>query len=159
MSYAGTAAQSGFGSTLWVYTTSGTPSLTAAPPATSWTAIGEATGAKQSGLTNKTEDATNFQSTAEEFIATILSSGSYQFDVNRVTADAGQVQLSTNFQAKSLNWYAIMLPLGVGQTTHGDVYFFRALVEQYPKTIEPTKIIRFSCTLKLSGAETFLAGA
>ena len=159
MSYLGTQAQSGFGMTFWVYTGSGAPSLTTAPGGTGWTNVAEITGLKQSGTTNETDDATNCNSTAKEFIPTILSPGEYQFDVNRVVSDSGQQQVLTNFQAKTLNYYGYVLPKSATQTTTGDAFIFRALVKQYPKTVEPTKIIRYSASLMLSGAETFIAGS
>jgi len=156
MSYTGTQAQAGFGSSLWVYTSTGVPT---SPSGTGWVNLGEATGATQSGTINKTDDATNFNSTAEEFVATILAPGSYKFSMNRVPADAGQAQLLTNFANKSLNYYALVLPKSPTQTTLGDAFVFRALVEELPKAVEPEKIIKYSVTLKISGAETFYAGS
>jgi hypothetical protein len=81
MAYTSTQAQSGNGSILAINT--GTVSSAI------WTTVGEISDIAQSGKTNKSDDATNLQSSAEEFIPTILTPGSWGLTLNRVSGDAG----------------------------------------------------------------------
>lgn len=157
MSYTGTQAISGFGAVISVYTTTGVPT---SPSGTNWTAIGEIVKPTVSGAQNKDADATNLESAAEEFIATIKSSGQLQAEVNRVSSDAGQTQVQTNYNAGTLNYYSIVLPKQGSQTVSGDGWVIRSLVKEFSvKELAPDQIVRNSFVLKISGAWQFYAGS
>ena len=156
MSYTGSKAQSGFGSKLEINT--GTAS------APTWVIVDECVGLTQSGTANKTDDTTNLQSTAEEFIATILTPGSWDFNMNRLTASAGagQAAVLASFNAATIKQYKVTLPINIpcGQSTAGDTYVFIALVEKFPLAeVKVDKKIAYTATLKVSGAITFTPGS
>ena len=155
MSYTNSKATSGSQSVLAINT--GTVSTPA------WTTIGEVVSIALSGRQNNTDDTTNFESTAEEFIPTLLKPGSYKLEMNRVSTDAGQAALAASFYAvpPTLLLYKLTLPKESGQTSTGDVFQFTALVEELDDTgtLKPDKKIGMACTLKVSGAVTFTEGS
>lgn len=128
---------------------------------TTFTTIGEVLTIAQSGKTNKTADVTNLQSTAEEFIATLLSPGKYEITMNRVPADAGQAALATNFNAKTIAAFQITLPMTASQSTSGDTYAFSGLVEELEDidSVSPTKQLMSKAGIKVSGPISYTAGS
>lgn len=156
MSYTGSKAQSGFGSKLEINT-----GTTSSP---TWVLVDECVGLTQTGTANKTDDVTNLSSTAEEFIATILSPGSWDFMMNRLTASAGvgQAAVLTSFNAATIKQYKVTLPINIpcGQTTAGDFFVFLALVEKFPiSEVKVDKKVAYTATLKISGAIVFTPGS
>ena len=145
--YTGSQAQGGSQTTLSI---GSTPTL-----------IGEITGFTQSGKQNKTDDTTNLESTAEEFIPTLLSPGKYTINLNRVPGDAGQAALLAAFNNKTISPFVITLPKTSAQTTKGDTYSFNALVEEFNDVsdVKPDKKITSQAALKVSGPITFTAGS
>ena len=126
---------------------------------TSPTLIGEVKSIKQTGNQWDTEETTNLQSTAKEFLPTLQDSGEYQIDGNRVAGDAGQVALEAAFAAGSLQPFKVTIPKSALQTTTGDSYAFTAMVLSREFSYESTKVIPFSVKLKVSGPITFTAGS
>jgi hypothetical protein len=153
MSYTGTLAQSGLG-TIFAINTSATSTPT-------WVTIGEIINAPQSGRVAKTADATNLESLAAEFITTLVDSGNFELTVNRVVGDPGQLAVETAFEALATKPFQITLPLAVSQTTTGDVYSFKAVIEEFDNISEiaPDKAIHSKIRLKVSGKITFAAGS
>jgi hypothetical protein len=145
MSYNGSKAVTGAGSTLSIGTT---PVL-----------IGEITSLKLSGRKFGTDNATNMSSTVEEFIATIADMGEWACDFNRVSSDAGQIALEAAFAAGQLNPFTIQLEKTPTQTTSGDSYTFKALITECDYSFEPTKKQVGSCKLKISGGLTPVTGS
>lgn len=153
MPYTGSQAQSGDGTLLEINTgTTSTPV---------WTAVGEITDLQQSGKQNKTDDTTNLQSTAEEFIPTLLSPGKWALTLNRVAGDAGQVAVKASFDGKTLKQYRITLPQLATQATNGDRYTFTSLVEEFNdlSSVKADKKVTTQGALKVSGSIAFAAGA
>jgi hypothetical protein len=140
MSYTGSVAQTG-SQTLFQIKVSST-----------FTTIGEVLSIAQSGKTNKTADVTNLQSTAEEFIPTLLSSGKYELTMNRVPADAGQAALLASFNAKTIVAYNVLMP-------DAGTYTFNALVEEFEDidSVSPTKQLMSKAGIKVSGPITYTA--
>lgn len=151
MAYSNSAAQAGYGSSLQINNGG------ASPP--SWVTVGEVVDLTQANYENLTDDVTNLQSLAQEFIATLLNPGMWDFTVNRVTSDAGQNDLVQAFNTKVLKQYRVVLPLAAGQSTIGDSYVFYALVQKYAVSIKPDKKISISVSLKVSNATLFYAGS
>lgn len=104
---------------------------------------------------------TNFDSpnAYQEFVATVIDPGSINCSGNYVSSDPGQVALNAAFAAGLIYMFTLQLPKSPSQTTKGDEYSFTALVESFDITVEPTKEISFSSSLKVSGAITFTAGS
>ena len=146
MSYTGSKAQTGNQTTLGI---GATPTI-----------IGEITNLSQSGKQNATDDTTNLQSIAEEFLATLLKPGKWDVTYNRVSGDAGQVALLTAFNAMTISSFTVQLPKTAAQTTNGDKYVFNALVEELDDVsdVKPDKKITSKAALKVSGGITFTAG-
>ena len=155
MPYTGSKAQSGAQTIININT--GTVSTPV------WTLIGEVTDIGQSGKQNKTDDVTNLESTAEEFIPTLLSPGNFKIPVNRVQGDAGQIAVLASFNAlpPTVVLYQIILPKTPSQSVSGDKYQFSAMVEEFNdlSTIKADKKITSSIGLKVSGPITFTAGS
>lgn len=149
MTYSTTNAQSGRGTSL---------SIGASP-----VLIGEIRSLTQSGNTWETSDVTNFQSGfTKEFISTILDSGEFDVTCNRVSSDAGQQALEAAFEGASagvLQQFTLQLLKSGTQTTTGDSFAFKSLVQSSNIQIEPTKEITTTVKLKVSGAKTFTIGS
>lgn len=147
MAYTGTKAQSGNQTQVNINT--GTPTTP------TWTLVGEVSNFQQSGSQNKSEDATNLQSTAEEFVPTILSPGKFAGQMSRISGDAGQAAVLTAFSSvpPSLVQFQVQLPKTATQTTKGDSFTFTAMVEEFNDLgdVSPTKIIKTAFSLKISG--------
>jgi len=147
MSYGGTKAQSGNQTTLSINT--GTVSTPV------WTLVGEINGFTQSGTQNKSDDATNLQSTAEEFIPTILTPGKFAGTLSRVSGDAGQVAVKASFNAvpPTLVQYQVLLPKTPSQSSTGDKLVFLAMVEEFNNLgdVKPDKKVMTQFGFKISG--------
>ncbi|MGA2270325.1 MAG: phage tail tube protein [Bryobacteraceae bacterium] len=155
MAYTSTQAQSGNGIILAINT--GTLSSAI------WTTIGEITDLAQSGKTNKSDDATNLQSSAEEFIPTILTPGSWGVTLNRISGDAGQAAVLASFNAlpPTIKQYRITLPKAAGQSTSGDAFAFSAMTEEFNDlgTVKADKKISTLAKLKVSGPVVLTVGS
>jgi hypothetical protein len=152
MPYTGSQAQSGALTVLAINTgTVQTPV---------YTTVGEITDLNQTGKANKTDDTTNLNSTAEEFIPTLLSPGGFNVTLNRVPGDAGQTAVLASFNGKTVVLYKITLQKSATQTTTGDSYAFSALVEEWNDlgSVKADKKIATQGKLKVSGPITFTAG-
>lgn len=153
MSYSGTAAQSPLGGEIAINTSS-----TSTP---TWTPIAEVKDAQWSSRVNKTADATNLSSTAEEFIATLPSSGTLDVTCNRVSSDAGQLAVEAAWRARTIVQYQLTYPKNASQTTSGDVYVFKAIVEEASPapSFKPDAVIDYKFRLKINQLDTFTAGS
>jgi hypothetical protein len=123
-----------------------------------FTAVGELNRLNLTGRTAGTADATNFQSLAREFKATLIDSGSWEFTGNRVGGDTGQVAMETAFTTLSLRTFKIQLPITGTQTTTGDSFTFSALIEEINYSVEVDRIVTMSGRLKVSGILTETPG-
>jgi hypothetical protein len=145
MPYTGSKAQSGSQTTLAIAST----------------LVGEITDIGQSGKANATDDSTNLESTAEEFLATLLKPGNFKITMNRVPGDAGQAAMLSAFNTQATAAFTITLPKTSSQSTTGDKYAFNALVEEFNDlgSVRPDKKITTEAALKVSGPITFTAGS
>ena len=137
MSYTGTGASSALGTQY------------AIKVADTFTIISEIKTATQSGATNKTADATNLESTAEEFVCVIPASGKFELECNRLPADPGQVAVKASFDNATTCNYQVTTP-------DAYVYTFKAIVEEFevlPK-IGPNDLMTVKIGIKVSGAIT-----
>ena len=151
MPYDGTEAGIGLGTVLSIGTN--------ASPIV-YTAVGELSGLNESGRQAGTDDATNFESGAREFLPTLIDSGNWAFTGNRIGSDAGQVEMETAFAALEIRPFKVELPKTSAQTVSGDVATFKALIEQWNVTpIEVDKIVKIQGQLKVSGVITWIEGS
>lgn len=153
MSYSGTQAQSPLGGQLAINTASGS--------VPTWTVISEVKDAQWASRVNKTADATNLASTAEEFIATLPSSGTLEVTCNRVSSDTGQLAVEASWRARTLKQYQLTYPKTPSQSVSGDVYVFTALVEEASPApnFKPDQVIDYKFRLKINQLDTFTAGS
>lgn len=152
MSYTNTAAQPGLGTVVAINTgTTVTPI---------WTTVGEITSVKQSGRKARTAEVTNLQSGAAEFIATLVESGSFSIDGNRVATDAGQLAVETAFSALTTKMFKATLPKTPAQTVSGDSYAFSGVIEEYNPLAEisGTSQIKYTCSVKVSNTYALTSG-
>ena len=145
MSYTQSKAQTGLGTLLSIGTTP--------------VVVGEIIDLKQSGRTAKTDDVTNTHSSATEFIATIMDSGTWDCTFNRVGTDAGQEAMEAAFQGLTTNSFTIQLPKTGSQTTKGDSFTFNALIQELSYSISPDKKVMGTTKLKVSGVCNPVAGS
>lgn len=152
MPYTTTAAQSPLGGAVAINV--GTAS------APTWTDIGEVKDFAWADRTNRTADATNLSSTAEEFIATLPSSGTWRITTNRVHSDAGQAAVEAAWRSRVNTQFRLTYPPKAPATT-GDSYVVTALVQDCSPapSFKPDAVIEFTFTAKISGLDTFTAGA
>lgn len=160
MSYTKSQAQSGNQAVVSIAAAGGTVSTA------TYTVVGEVAEFNQSGTVNKTDDTTNLNSIAEEFLPTILTPGNFAGTMNRVSDDAGQQAVQTAFGGiiggvptpPTLNYWKVQLAknpnLTVPQTVAGDQLIFLALVEEFTDfgTVKPDKKVSTILKLKISGA-------
>ena len=123
--------------------------------------IGEVNDIQLSGRQVGSESTTNFSSLAEEFVPTLLTSGSWTIKGNAISGDVGQVALLAALIAVPavLKPFTITLLKNPFQTTLGDVYTFSALVESFDVSLNPKKVTTFDSKLKVSGQITFTPGS
>jgi hypothetical protein len=154
MAYTGSAAISGNGTKLNINTG------TVASP--TWTLVGEVTEIAESGKQNKSDDTTNLESSATEFIPTIVDSGTFKITMNAVV-DTGQAAMATSFYAlpPTIVQYQIVLPKMTGQATTPNKGVFSAMVEDFDDvgTIKADKKISISASLKVSGVIVWTQGS
>lgn len=144
MAYTTSKAVNGLGTVLAI---GGTP-----------TTVGEVLDITQSGQQWKTDPSTNMQSSAEEFITTIKSSGEYDITYNRVAADAGQIAVDAAFASGALTAFTITEPKGF-YTTTGTKFAFSGVVTDLnygPWSIDKNIIVKMK--VKVSGSITVTAG-
>lgn len=146
MTYTGSQAQAGRGSTL---------AIGATP-----TPIGELSDVPMNRGKWNTADVTNFESGSDtEFITTIRESGTVTLKGNRVSSDAGQLAVETAYQTGAIAAFTLTLPKTATQTTTGDTYTFKALVTGSDFTVSTTQKIDFTIDLKVSGPVTLTVGS
>jgi len=160
MSYIKSQAGTGNQAVVSIAAPGGTPSTA------TYTQVGEISEFNQSGTVNKTDDTTNLNSIAEEFIPTILTPGNFSGTMNRVSDDAGQIAVQTAFGGiigstptpPTLNYWKVQLAmnpnLATPQTVQGDSLIFLALVEEFSDfgTVKADKAVKTTLKLKISGA-------
>ena len=150
MSYTRTRAQTGHGTVLNINTG------TASSP--TWTPFGEGLDLKPAQKF-ETEDATNFQSTAREFITTIFDGGEWSFSCNRVSIDTGQAAAQTNFLAGTLTQFQVVAPEEVGQVSVGDSWTFYAYIAEFNPAFEPTKAMKITGKLRTTNGVVYAEGS
>lgn len=123
-----------------------------------FTKISELNSLELTGRQAQTDDATNFDSEEEEFIATIITPGEWSFSGSRISGDAGQQALSTAFAALASHNFTVVAPKTGTQTT-GDTWAFKALVTDDGLSFAPTKGQAISGKLKISGPLAFTEGS
>ena len=142
MSYTGSKAVSGQLTSLSI---GATPTL-----------IGEISEITQSGRQMTTEPTTNLQSTAKEFVGTIMDNGSVEFTFNRVASDAGQLAVEAALVGGVPVAFTLQEPKG-SFTTTGPKATFNALVTE-TNLSWASKVIAGKVKLLLSGGITWTPG-
>jgi hypothetical protein len=126
----------------------------ASPPAFA-NSLGEIRSMKPAGAMMKSDDATNLQSQAEEFISTIRTSGTVDLTCNMLPTDPGYIAMEAiyyNQQPGRPIQGMIQFPLAPGQNTIGDQRWFLFFCEKFlPGNIEPSKLIQLEVSVKLTG--------
>jgi hypothetical protein len=146
MTYGGSLAQAGRGSTLSI---GSSPVL-----------IGEVKDVPLNRGKWSVVDVTNFESGSDsEQLTTIRKPGSLTFKGNRVSSDAGQVAVETAYQAGTLVAFVLQLPKTAAQTTAGDKYAFSAFVVGSDFTDSVEQAVEFSIELNISGGCTLTVGS
>ncbi len=124
--------------------------------------LGEIKTVKPSGQMMKSDDATNMQSLAEEFVSTIRTSGTLDIECNMLPTDPGYLAMEAIFynqQPGLPNQGMLQFPKAPGQATRGDQRYFDFFCEKFlPGSIEPTKLIRLEISLKITGDVVTVAG-
>jgi hypothetical protein len=142
MAYTGSKAISGQLTTLSI---GATPTL-----------IGEIQEITQSGRQMGNEATTNLQSTAKEFIGTLLDSGSIEFQFNRIASDAGQLAVEAALVGGVPVAFVLQEPKG-GFTTTGPKAAFNGLVTESNITWA-SKVLSGKVKVLVSGAITWTPG-
>lgn len=110
-----------------------------------------------------TDDATSFDSSATEYIATMPDGGEIKFTANRVSSDAGQAAVQAagplGANAGELTMFKITAPKASGQMTNGDSWTFSALVTEFNPAFKPDKKTTMSGTLRVSNGITYTEGS
>lgn len=150
MSYTKSQAGIGLGSILSIGSAGATPTFTT---------VGEIKTINQSGRQVSTEDTTNLQSSAKEFIPTLVDSGTWDISGNRIGTDVGQIAMEAAFSSLALLPFTIQLPKQGSQTTKGDLFTFNALVQEANYSVAVDKAVTFTAKLKVSGAMTITPGS
>lgn len=126
-----------------------------------WTDIGELRKCSLTGRQTGDADVTNFQSSAREFVPTLIESGTWDIEGNRIGGDVGQVAMETAFTTVPpvLKQFKIQLPKTANQTTTGDSFTFMALIKELDYAVEIDKAVTLTGKLKVSGILTVTAGS
>jgi predicted secreted protein len=146
MTYSGSQAQAGRGSTLSIGSTP--------------VAIGELADVPFKRGEWDNVDVTNFESGSDqELLPTIRKSVTFTLKGNRVSTDAGQAAVETAYQSGALATFKLQLLKNPAQTTTGDYYSFSAYIKASDFDVKTTDKIEFSITLQTSGAITLTEGS
>jgi len=126
--------------------------------------VGDITSAPYKAGELGTVSTTNLQSTTEEIAPVLQKLGTIPLKGNRVSTDAGQALLYTNFQTvpKAPIFWKLQLPVNLagGQTTTGDLFSGSAWVIGYQiEDVEPTKVVTFTANLTVIGTATLVEGS
>jgi hypothetical protein len=126
-----------------------------------WTTVGELNKCVLSGRQTGDADVTNFESSAREFVPTLIESGTWDIAGNRIGGDAGQSAMETAFTTipPVLSQFKIQLPKSGAQVSTGDSFVFKALIKELDYSIEIDKAVSLSGKLKVSGILTVTAGS
>lgn len=151
MSYSKTQAQSGKGTVVAINTGTVTTPV--------WTPIFEMADITPSGYENKTDDATNLNSTAVERVFTIADGGTWDVSGNRVSTDTGQAAVEAAFASGAATMFKITAPLLASQMTGGDNWAFFAIVTKWNPNVKVDKIIKVQGTFATTNGVTFTAGS
>jgi hypothetical protein len=126
----------------------------ASPPAFANT-LGEIRSMKPTGAMMKSDDATNLQSAAEEFISTIRTSGTFDITTNLLPNDPGYIAMEAIYYNQLPGrpiQGMLQFPLAPGQNTIGDQRWFLFFCEKLmPGSIEPSKLIQLEVSVKITG--------
>lgn len=120
------------------------------------TLIGEITDIQQSGRQMATEPTTNLQSTAKEFVGTIMDNGAVEFAFNRIASDAGQLAVEAALVSGVPVAFTLQEPKG-SFTTTGPKATFSGLVTESNLTWA-SKVITGKVKMLVSGAITWTPG-
>ena len=96
-------------------------------------------------------EVSNFDSTAEEFIAGLPASGEVQMTLNFVGPDAQQQGLRTDLRAGTLRNFKLILN---DHDTTKTTFAFAAIVKELGISGQTKAAVEAKCTLKLSGTPT-----
>lgn len=151
MSYTKTQAQTGKGTVVAINTGTVTTPV--------WTPIFEMADITPSGYENKTDDATNLNSTAVERVFTIQDGGTWDVTGNRISTDAGQAAVVTAFQSGAAAQFKITLPLLASQMTGGDNFGFYAIVTKWNPSVKVDKIVKVAGTFATTNGVTYTEGS
>ena len=126
-----------------------------------FTPIAELRKISLSGRQTGDADVTNFQSSAREFVPTLIESGTWDIEGNRIGGDVGQLACETAFTTvpPKLSQFKIQLPKTPTQTTIGDSFTFLALIKELDYSVEIDKAITLTAKFKVSGILTVTAGS
>lgn len=124
-----------------------------------FTPVSELKSIVQSGRQVATEDVTSMESSAREFIPTLLDSGTWELTGSRIGTDAGQIAMEAAMNTLAMHNFVIQLPPEATQTTKGDAFAFSALVQEVNYNLAVDKARTFTARLKVSGSITVTAGS
>jgi hypothetical protein len=126
-----------------------------------FTPVGELRKCVLSGRQTGDADVTNFESSAREFVPTLIESGTWDIEGNRIGGDAGQLAMEAAFTTVPpvLSQFKIQLPKSGGQTSTGDSFTFLALIKELDYSVEIDKAVSLTGKLKVSGILTVTAGS
>jgi hypothetical protein len=112
-----------------------------------------------SGYENKTDDATNLDSTAVERVFTIADGGTWDVTGNRVSTDTGQAAVMTAYESGAAAMFKVTMPLLASQMTGGDSFAFSAIVTKWNPTVKVDKIVKVAGTFATTNGVTFTEGS
>ena len=136
-----------------------TLSIGSASSPVTYTLVGELKSLNLTGRVAGTEDVTNFQSVAREFIPTLIDNGTWDFTGNRIGGDVGQQAMETAFTGLALLPFKVQFVKTAGQTAVGDSFSFNALVLEIDYAVAVDKAVTMSGRLKASGVMTKTQGS
>jgi hypothetical protein len=146
MTYTGSKAQAGRGSTLSI---GGTP-----------TEIGEVSEVPFTRPEWEFVETTNFDSGSDaEMLSTMRKVADITFTFNRVSSDAGQVLVEAAYVAGTITAFVLQLPKTAAQTTTGDKYTFNAFVIGSDIKVSPKDKVAGTVKLQTSGPVTLTVGS
>jgi hypothetical protein len=146
MTYSGSQAQAGRGSTISI---GSTPVL-----------VGEVKSISLNRGEWQDVDVTNMESGLDaEIVTTIRNNGTVALKINRVSADTGQAAVEAAYQAATLAAWVLQLPKTAAQTTAGDKYVFSAYVVKSNITDDVKAAVEGDIELKISGAAPLTVGS
>lgn len=107
----------------------------------------------------ETDEATNFDSSGVERIATMFDGGAWKVTGNRISSDTGQAAMQAAYASGALTMFQVVSPKLASQSVSGDMWAFSAILSEWNGKFSAKKKVPISGTLETSNGLVYTEGS